>query len=361
MVPTVVPSGAENGAVQSASHPNESASDCTDEDGRAAKREKKSRGRKPQTRGELCAIRAAMAQIASRCTRRKEKYARRIRTPNPRFRRPMRYPIAPRARKPPVHFTVCVRPRQACIPAGFACPAQPSHPDAPRAAAVPPRSTLEPTEAACYQRHQRRAAQALPKRSAARGAGEARRVQVRARRISQGATFPREHAFRGRGGAAITMAQITLRVLDGADRGRVFDDLQHPGHHRPRGRQLAAAQRRAGQPLPRQNPGRSGQDRPHRSGEHQRHQGQRRGHPTAHPALRRHHHAGPLGAVVRLARADRRPAGRSARRTVGHDRLRRTVASGAGRLARFRAQLERRSRRPKHAAHARRRPSCPSG
>ncbi len=55
MVPTVVPSGADIGAVRLASETNESASDCTDEDGQAAKREKKSRRRKPATRGELCA------------------------------------------------------------------------------------------------------------------------------------------------------------------------------------------------------------------------------------------------------------------------------------------------------------------
>ncbi len=55
MVPTVVPSGADIGAIRLASETNESASDCTDEDGGAAKGEKKSRGRKPQTRGELCA------------------------------------------------------------------------------------------------------------------------------------------------------------------------------------------------------------------------------------------------------------------------------------------------------------------
>ncbi len=44
--------------------PNESASDCTDEDGRAARSEKKPRGRKPQTRGELC---AASRRDASNC------------------------------------------------------------------------------------------------------------------------------------------------------------------------------------------------------------------------------------------------------------------------------------------------------
>ena len=54
-VPTVVPSGADIGAVRLASETNESASDCTDEDGRAAKGQKKSRSRKPATRGELCA------------------------------------------------------------------------------------------------------------------------------------------------------------------------------------------------------------------------------------------------------------------------------------------------------------------
>src|SRR5262249_10838465 len=55
MVPTVVPSGAENGAIRLASETNESAADCTDEDGRAAKGGKKPSDRKPQTRGELCA------------------------------------------------------------------------------------------------------------------------------------------------------------------------------------------------------------------------------------------------------------------------------------------------------------------
>ena len=47
MVPTVVPSGADIGAVRLASETNESAPECTDEDGRAATREKESRGRKP--------------------------------------------------------------------------------------------------------------------------------------------------------------------------------------------------------------------------------------------------------------------------------------------------------------------------
>ena len=51
------------------------------------------------------------------------------------------------------------------------------------------------------------------------------------------------------------MALITLRVLDGADRGRVFADTPTPLDHRPRGRQPHPTERRAHQPLPPEDSG----------------------------------------------------------------------------------------------------------
>jgi len=50
---TAVPSDGDIGATRRA-QTNESAAGRTDEDGRAVATEKKSRGRKPQTRGERC-------------------------------------------------------------------------------------------------------------------------------------------------------------------------------------------------------------------------------------------------------------------------------------------------------------------
>ena len=62
---------------------------------------------------------------------------------------------------------------------------------------------------------------------------------------------------------------------------------RHPPHDWPRRGEPDPAQRRAGQPLPPENPGRRGTSRADRPGKHQRHQGQRRDGAALGPAAGR--------------------------------------------------------------------------
>ena len=139
----------------------------------------------------------------------------------------------------------------------------------------------------------------------------------RRRRPANFASTRQAFCATGRGGGGRRhMTRVTLRVLDGADRGQVFEDLEPPVTIGREEGQLRSTQRRTDQPLPSQDPGGPEQAGPDRPGKHQRHSRQRRRHATAHPALWRRDFAGPLGAAVRHARSDRRPAGGAARATA---------------------------------------------
>ena len=157
------------------------------------------------------------------------------------------------------------------------------------------------------------------------------------------------------------MAQITLRVLDGADRGRVFDDLATPVTiGREEGNSLQLNDERVSRFHVKIQ---EDQDKIVITDLESTNGTKVNGEDIQLRILR-------FGDIISLGRsvllfgsreqiADRLAALRGEMSgTVGcEDR----AAQRRGRLARLRAQLERRPRRAKHAAHAGARPSCPSG